>query len=203
MVKNKNTEETILDSAREIFMQKGFEGARMQEIADHAGINKALVHYYFRNKEKLFAAIFKDILQQIGPALLTFISEDIPLEIKIWKFVDHYIELIKKFPRMPLFIINELSVNPDRIIRHLQFSNFMDFNKLQKILSEEHEKGKIIRVDVRHFIINIISLTVFPLAAKIIIQKNLNIQDDEWHQFIEDRKKVIPETIMGWLTKVD
>jgi TetR/AcrR family transcriptional regulator len=203
MVKSKNTEVTILDSAREIFMQKGFEGARMQEIADHAGINKALLHYYYRSKEKLFAAVFNDLLNQIKPALLTFINEEIPLEVKIWKFVDGYVELIKRFPRMPLFIINEISVDPERIIRHLHFSSFLDLNKLEKILADEQEKGKIIKVDVRHFIVNIIGLTVFPFAAKIIIQKNLNIQDDEWLQFIEDRKKVIPETIMGWLRKVD
>ncbi|MBS0000658.1 MAG: TetR family transcriptional regulator [Cyclobacteriaceae bacterium] len=203
MVKSKNTEEKILDSAREIFMMKGFEGARMQEIADHAGINKALLHYYFRSKEKLFASIFNKILSQIGPAMLTFINEEIPLEVKIWKFVDSYLELMKKFPRMPLFIINEISINPERIIGHLNFSDFLDLRKLEKILHDEHGKGRIIAVDVKHFIVNIIGLTVFPLAAKIIIQRNLQIQNDEWHQFIEERKKVIPETIMGWLKNMD
>jgi len=199
MVKNKNTEEKILESAREIFVHKGFEGARMQEIADHAGINKALLHYYFRGKEKLFEAVFKDTIQQIGPALSAFFNEDIPLEVKVWKFVDNYLEMIKKFPQMPLFIMNEISTNPERILQQLNFEAYLDFQKLEKQLMDEYEKGHIIQVDIRHFIVNIIGLTVFPFAAKIIIQKNLGIKDEDWLQFIEQRKKVIPQTIMSWI----
>ena len=199
MVKNKNTEEIILESAREIFVQKGFEGTRMQVIADHAGINKALLHYYFRGKERLFTAVFKNTIQQIGPALSAFFNEEIPLEVKVWKFVDNYLELIKKFPQMPLFIMNEISTNPERILQQLNFEAFIDFHKLKNQLQEEHEKGHIIKVDVRHFIVNIIGLTVFPFAAKIIIQKNLGINEEEWNLFIEERKKVIPQTIMSWI----
>lgn len=199
MVKNKNTEEKILESAREIFTHKGFEGARMQEIADHAGINKALLHYYFRGKEKLFAAVFKNTILQIGPALSAFFNEDIPLEVKVWKFVDNYLELIKKFPQMPLFIMNEISTNPERILQQLNFEAYLDFQKLEKQLMEEYEKGHIVKVDIRHFIVNIIGLTVFPFAAKIIIQKNLGIKEEDWLQFIEERKKVIPQTIMSWI----
>jgi TetR/AcrR family transcriptional regulator len=199
MVKNKNTEEKILESAREIFVHKGFEGARMQEIADHAGINKALLHYYFRGKEKLFAAVFKNTILQIGPALSAFFNEDIPLEVKVWKFVDNYLELIKKFPQMPLFIMNEISTNPERILQQLNFEAYLDFQKLEKQLREEFKQGHIIKVDIRHFIVNIIGLTVFPFAAKIIIQKNLGIKEEDWLQFIEERKKVIPQTIMSWI----
>jgi TetR/AcrR family transcriptional regulator len=199
MVKNKNTEEKILESAREIFVHKGFEGARMQEIADHAGINKALLHYYFRGKEKLFAAVFKNTILQIGPALSAFFNEDIPLEVKVWKFVDNYLELIKKFPKMPLFIMNEISTNPERILQQLNFEAYLDFQKLEKQLREEFKQGHIIKVDIRHFIVNIIGLTVFPFAAKIIIQKNLGIKEEDWLQFIEERKKVIPQTIMSWI----
>jgi AcrR family transcriptional regulator len=199
MVNNQNTEERILESAREIFVQKGFEGARMQEIADHAGINKALLHYYFRGKEKLFDAVFSNTIQQIGPALSTFFNEDIPLEVKVWKFVDNYLEMIKKFPQMPLFIMNEISTNPERILKQLNFEPYLDFKKLENQLLDESEKGHIIKVDLKHFIVNIIGLTVFPFAAKIIIQKNLGIQEEEWSQFIEERKKVIPQTIMNWI----
>lgn len=199
MVKSKNTEERILESAREIFIHKGFEGARMQEIADHAGINKALLHYYFRGKEKLFSSVFNNIIQQIGPTISVFFNEDIPLEVKVWKFVDNYLELIKRFPQMPLFIMNEISTNPERILKQLNFESYLDFQKLGKQILEEHQEGRIIKVDIKHFIVNIISLTVFPFAAKIIIQKNLGLNEEAWHQFIEERKKVIPQTIMNWI----
>jgi AcrR family transcriptional regulator len=199
MAKHKNTEEIILESAREIFVHKGFEGARMQEIADHAGINKALLHYYFRSKEKLFTAIFRNTLQKIGPTLLALFNEDIPLEVKVWKFVDGYLEIIKKYPQLPLFIMNEISTNPDRILKHLNFKSFLDYKRLALQLQDEHQKGNIIKVDVKHFIINILGMTIFPFAAKIIIQKNLGIKEKEWYPFIDERKKVIPETIMNWI----
>lgn len=203
MVKSKNTETKILDSAWEVFIQKGFEGTRMQEIADHAGINKALLHYYFRNKERLFTAVFENTIRQIGPALSAFMNEDIPLEIKVWKFVDNYLEMIKKFPQMPLFIMNEISSNPERILQNLNFEEYIDFHNLETQLQEEYEKGHIIKVDIRHFIVNIIGLTVFPFAAKIIIQKNLRIKEKDWLDFIEERKKVIPQTIMSWIKKAN
>lgn len=199
MVKSSNTEQTILDAAITIFLQKGFDGARMQEIADRAGINKALLHYYFRSKEKLFAAVFENTIKQIGPALITFINEDIPLEVKIWKFVDHYIDLVKKFPNMPLFILNEINANPERIVRHLDFGEYVDFSKLEAQLRDQHEAGHIIKVDIRHFVVNLIGMTVFPFAGKPIIQKNLGIAPENWDQFIEERKKIIPETIMNWI----
>ncbi len=199
MVKNKNTEETILESAREIFIKKGFDGARMQEIADHAGINKALLHYYYRNKENLFAAIFENTLRQISPHIMDLFNDEIPLEVKVWKFVDNYIELIRKYPRLPLFILNEINVNPGRILEYLKFTDLVEFDKLEKQLSEEHKKGNIIKVDVKHFIVNILSLTIFPFAGKLIIRKNLQIDDRAWEEFIEERKKVIPETIMNWI----
>ncbi len=199
MVKNTSTEQNILESAIVVFQQRGFDGARMQEIADHAGINKALLHYYFRSKEKLFEAVFNNTIKQIGPALRRFISDDIPLEIKIWKFVDNYIEVIKKYPQMPLFILNEINTNPKRIIDQLNFGSYLDSHKLENQLQEEYDKGDIIMVDIRHFIVNVIGMTIFPFAGKLIIQKNLGIKDESWDQFIEERKKIIPETIMNWI----
>ncbi|HNA17232.1 MAG TPA: helix-turn-helix domain-containing protein, partial [Ferruginibacter sp.] len=56
---NKDTEQKILESARNVFIQKGLAGARMQDIADHAGVNKALLHYYFTSKDKLFNIVFE------------------------------------------------------------------------------------------------------------------------------------------------
>ncbi len=119
MVNKVNTEDRILEAAKEVFIAKGFDGARMQEIADTAEINKALLHYYFRNKDKLFEAVFEETLLQIGPMVLSFVNEPIPLEVKIWKFVDDYIEIIRNNPKLPLFILNEIHVNPDRILSFL------------------------------------------------------------------------------------
>jgi len=199
MVNKINTEDRILEAAKEVFIGKGFDGARMQEISDIAKINKALLHYYFRNKDKLFAAVFEDTLLQIGPVVLNFVNEPIPLEVKIWKFVDEYIEIIRKNPKLPLFILNEINVNPERVLNFLNINALLDTNVLQGQLNKETDINNIERIDVKHFVVNIISMTIFPFIGKPIMQKALNIKDDDWGKFLEERKRIIPQTIMNWI----
>jgi AcrR family transcriptional regulator len=199
MVNTLNTEVKILSAAKEVFIAKGYDGARMQEIADKAQINKALLHYYFRSKEKLFKAVFEDTLMQIGPVLLEFVSAPIPLEVKIWKFVDDYIEIIKKNPKLPLFILNEIRVNPERVLSYLNIQDLLNVQILQDQLNKESEKGYYDIVDVRQFIANVISLTIFPFIGKPLMQKAMQIGDDEWDNFINERKNIIPRTIMNWI----
>jgi AcrR family transcriptional regulator len=199
MVNKVNTEKRILDAAKEVFIAKGFDGARMQEIADIAEINKALLHYYFRNKDKLFKAVFEETLLQIGPLVLSFVNEPMPLEVKIWKFVDDYIEIIKNNPKLPLFILNEIHVNPDRVLNFLNIGTFLDTKVLQDQLNKETEVSKLNRIDVKHFVVNILSMTIFPFIGKPIMQKTLKIKEDDWEKFLEERKSVVPQTIMNWI----
>jgi len=199
MVKDINTEDKILRAAKEVFISKGFDGARMQEIANMAKINKALLHYYFRSKEKLFEAVFEDTLQQIGPVILDFVNDSIPLEVKIWRFVDNYIEIMKKNPKLPLFILNEIRVNPQRVLNYLNINVLLNVQALQEQLNHESEKGGFNPVDVKQFMVNIISMTIFPFIGKPIIQKALQVNDNEWDKFLEERKRVIPLTIMNWI----
>ena len=199
MVNKVNTEKRILDAAKEVFIAKGFDGARMQEIADIAEINKALLHYYFRNKDKLFKAVFEETLLQIGPLVLSFVNEPMPLEVKIWKFVDDYIEIIKNNPKLPLFILNEIHVNPDRVLNFLNIGTFLDTKVLQDQLNKETEVSKLNRIDVKHFVVNILSMTILPFIGKPIMQKTLKIKEDDWEKFLEERKSVVPQTIMNWI----
>ena len=126
MVKNNNTEQLILETAGNVFLTRGFDGTRMQEIADEAGINKALVHYYFRNKEKLFGAVLNATFREVGARVFEFVNAPVSLEVKIGKIVEAYIEIIKTKPRLPLFVINEVNVNPERILKYLNFHEFFD-----------------------------------------------------------------------------
>lgn len=199
MVKYFSTEDRILDAAKEVFLSKGFDGARMQEIADTAGINKALLHYYFRSKEKLFEAVFEEVLQHLGPVILEFVNEPIPLEVKVWRFVDNYIEIIKKNPKMPLFILNELRVNPDRVLNYLNIPLLMDVDSLQEQLNQETERGRFKWVDARHFVVNMISMTLFPFIGRPMIETILHIDHADWNGFLNERKKIIPQTIMNWI----
>ena len=199
MVKDINTEDRIRAAAREVFLSKGFDGARMQEIADTAGINKALLHYYFRSKENLFEAVFEEVLQHLGPVILEFVNDQIPLEVKVWRFVDNYIEIIKRNPDMPLFILNELRVNPGRVLNYLNIAMLMNVDSLQQQLNQETEKGGYKWVDARHLMVNMVSMTLFPFIGKPMIETILRVKDADWNEFLNERKKIIPQTIMNWV----
>src|SRR5690606_32367118 len=111
----KETEERILDSARDVFHERGYDGARMQEIADRAGINKALLHYYFRSKDQLFETIFKATVSKFLPAVLQNLAGDETVSVKIHRFVSSYIDTLKANPFIAAFILHELNRNPDRV----------------------------------------------------------------------------------------
>src|ERR1035438_8897932 len=116
------TEKKILDAAKIVFLEKGFDGARMQEIADKAKINKALVHYYFRSKDKLFDAIFQEAFQQFLPKVAEVMMTEKPLFEKIEFFIDTYITMLSKNPHLPGFVMHEINRNPGRIVNIIKSS---------------------------------------------------------------------------------
>ncbi len=96
-------EQRILSAAKKVFINKGMTGARMQDIADAAGINKALLHYYFRSKEKLFETIFKEAVQGFLPRVNQIFESNKTIFEKIEMFCKEYIDQIRKTPYLPIF----------------------------------------------------------------------------------------------------
>ena len=131
MDKIENTEEKILEAAKQVFQIKGLAGARMQEIADVAGINKALLHYYFRTKEKLFTVIFRFALKELQPQVIGILNSDLSLEDKIRAFVEKYLNIIKKNPSLPQFVINQLNQNPDSFDKIFEKGIIFDFTNFE------------------------------------------------------------------------
>ena len=117
-----NTENQILIAAREVFISKGFEGARMQEIADHAGINKALLHYYFRSKDKLFEAVFSEVAGNLFPAMAQIFIAELGVKEKITFLVKIYLKGISENPFIPAFVLNTLNTNPERFLYYIKRS---------------------------------------------------------------------------------
>jgi AcrR family transcriptional regulator len=194
-----STEEKIIDSAREVFYRKGLDGARMQEISDLAGINKALLHYYFRTKEKLFEAIVKKATEEFFPVLFATWNMDIPFEAKIYTFTDKYITFLTKNPFIPNFVINLIHQNPDKIISLMNFSKLPIAARLEEQIKTEVEAGNIRDVDWRQIIISIISLSVFPFIGSPIVKLIFKLDDSEFQAMMEERKLIIPKMIMAWL----
>ena len=195
--KDKNTEEHILNAAKNVFQSKGMDGARMQEIADSAGINKAMLHYYFRNKQSLFEAVFKNAFLLLAPQLNTILNDNSSIEEKIKNFTSNYISFIVKHPYLPNFIIQELNRNPDFLDKMKNNSAFPNIEKFKNQVNQDVEKGIIKPISAEQLFINIMSLNVFPFVAKPLLKAFTNTDEINYNQLMEDRKNTVADFIIN------
>lgn len=198
----KDTETKILDAAKEVFQHKGLTGARMQEIADKAGINKALLHYYYRTKDKLFEKVFELAFSLFIPRVKEMMMSEKSVFEKIEFIVDNYINLLHKHPYIPGFIINELNRNPQMLVqlfeKNIQFKEINLFEKFDNQLQDEVNKGIIRSVDSRNLMTNVIGLCIFPIVARPIIQGVMfNNDKKEYEAFLAQRKQFVVDFIIN------
>ncbi|MGE7776614.1 TetR/AcrR family transcriptional regulator [Chitinophaga sp. NPDC101104] len=194
------TEQQIIEAARKIFMHRGLTGARMQDIADEAGINKAMLHYYYRSKDKLFDIVFTEAVEMLLSRVSAIFTADLLLEDKIQSVIGSYIGSISENPYLPLFILNEINQNPDRIIQ--RFVNTPSFPNIQgfvMLLKEEMDNGRIRRVDPVQLMISVISMCVFPFVAKPLMKAVFKIDDERFKLFIEERKTFVSAFVLSAL----
>jgi TetR/AcrR family transcriptional regulator len=205
MVKNKKNigaEERILAAARSVFTTKGMAGARMQDIADEAGINKALLHYYFRDKDKLFETIFMSEAQKFFPKINAIFQSDDPLFEKIERFVNEYIDEMQENPYLPWFVINEINRDPDRFMQNVLGNDHRPKPaKFLEQIEKEIKKGTIKRISPVHLLMNLLSMTIFPFVARPMITRNLRMSELLFRQTMEQRKKEIPKFIIDAIKK--
>ncbi len=205
MVKQKidlSTEQLILDAAKKVFVRKGMAGARMQDIADEAGINKALLHYYFRNKEKLFEMIFMEAAQKLFPRINAIFDSDQPLFEKIESFCEEYITVVSENPYLPLFVLNEINQDPEYFLKKVWAGKSKpNPAKFLQQIEREVRKGTIKRINPLHLLMNLISMTIFPFVAKPMLQKNLGLDETQFRTVMEQRKKEVPKFIIDSIKK--
>jgi AcrR family transcriptional regulator len=199
---DKLTEERIFEAATIVFEEKGMDGARMQDIANKAGINKALLHYYFRTKDQLFDTVFQKLAGKIFAKFAPVFREDLTLEEKIRFFYREHITFMKENPRLPAFILNEINRKPARIKRILKN---IDFNKLWAMLEEQHkdefDKYNITRESIPQIMTSIAAISVFPFAARGILEgifENLGVDFDK---YIEERKEFAADFVIKAITR--
>lgn len=190
------TEALILDAARKVFLENGFDGATMQMISNEAGINKALLHYYYRSKDRLFEAIFIEAFGQMVPNLMKIFMSEIPFEEKIRAFVNTYITTLLHYPQIPQFILHELHRNPQRIVELIQSTGIKP-EFVFEVIQQEMEKGNIRRMDPRQFMVNMLALCIFPFAARPLIQGFIFHNDQAtFDRFMEERINSVAEFIL-------
>ncbi|ARV05780.1 TetR family transcriptional regulator [Polaribacter sp. SA4-10] len=196
--KNENTEGQILEAAKNVFQQKGMDGSRMQEIANEAGINKAMLHYYFRSKQLLFEAVFKNAFSLLAPQLNKILNDDSSVIEKVRNFTSNYITFISKHPYIPTFVIQEINRNPAFIINMKENnSSFPNLDKFKKQVDFDIEKGILKPINAEQLFINILSLSIFPFVAKPLIKALTDVDDARFKQIIKDRKTEVADFIIN------
>lgn len=203
MTKDGDTGRRILDAARTVFIRHGTAGARMQEIAEEAGVNQALLHYYFRSKERLSEAVFAETAGRLFPTIIGILGGDTPVGEKIDRTVETYIDTMSRSPFLPGYILSELHHHPERIPKligsvtgkSLSASLTPVLEKLDKQLASEARKRRIRHISAQQFLVNLLSLCVFPFAARPMLRAAFDLDDDGFARMMSARRKELPQFI--------
>ena len=195
MVLQTETEEKIIASAERLFYQKGKAGTSMQDIADDAGINRTLLNYYFRSKDQLFEAVFRKAVGTFVPNLAAMLHADSSFEEYVPALVEKVIDTMLENPQIPIFVLQELSSNPERMPQIIKEMG-VDPEKAVKKMEGEGVVPSIAGLDPRQIIMNLISLCIFPFAAKPVVLDILYHGDNEAYiAAMKERKVLLPKII--------
>jgi len=188
MVKEKDTstEEKIKEAARIVFTKKGYAATRTRDIAEEAGLNLALLNYYFRSKEKLFHIVMEEKFEQFfGMVIMILNNDETSVKEKIIAVANDYIDMLLANPDLPIFVLSEIRNNPElfsnRISGKLIKSTF--FRQLSELKPD---------VNVFHLILNLLSMIIFPILAQPVISQIEALKDQAFKKFILERKRLIP-----------
>ena len=187
------TEEKIKSAAREVFHRKGFAAARTRDIAEEAGLNLALLNYYFRSKKKLFDIIMLESLEGFLKSMTgVFNGADTTLEQKIETIISNYIDLLSDQPNLPLFILSELKSSPEALVSKIHPKEIIGNSIFMKQLTQRLKEREINDVNPAHYVMNIMSLAVFPFVAGPLFRSMGDISEEGYLQLMQQRKALIP-----------
>lgn len=190
-----STEQKIKEAARKVFTQKGYAATRTRDIADEAGINLALLNYYFRSKEKLFEQVMMERMQQFfGTLIPIVINSETTLEHKIEMIVSSYIDMLLGTPDLPIFVLSELQKSPELFKSKIPIASFIEHSSFVLQIREK-------RPDIHpfHFLMNILGMTVFPFIAAPIFTSIPLVEQAGFKNLMEARKTLIPKWVYAML----
>ena len=194
--KDTSTEDRIKAAARKVFHQKGYAGTRTRDIAEEAGINHAMLNYYFRSKEKLFEIVMMETMGQFFKGVGVILNdESTSLEEKIEQVVANYIDLLLEEPDLPTFILNEVRPNPQFFVEQSPIREVLTNSALTRQYAEAVARGEISEPNLMHAILNVI----FPFVAKPILSAITNLPEEQYKALMLERKTLIPQWIKGML----
>lgn len=185
--KDASTEEKIKEAARIVFTQKGYSATRTRDIAEEAGINLALLNYYFRSKEKLFELVMAEKVAKLFGVIAPIVNNDkTSLEEKVALIVEAYIEMLSQNPGLPLFVLSEIRNNPEHFGNRMQAGKLLTDSYWVKQLKEKKPD-----IHPLHFIVNVLSMSIFPFIAKPVFESAGVMTSEQLDNFAEERKTLI------------
>jgi TetR/AcrR family transcriptional regulator len=201
------TEQRILDAAHRVFVRRGTAGARTQEIADEAGVNKALLHYYFRSKERLALAVFQRAARGIFPPLAALLSSPQALEDKVRGVVAFYLDVLARNPFLPGYLICEMNHFPERmpeLVREItgmtpREASMRVLSVLRPQIAERVATGEMRPMTAEQFVVNLVSLCIFPFAARPMVCTILGLDAKGFSAFIETRRGELADFVLAGL----
>lgn len=202
--RGENTEAAILEAAEKLFMEQGFASTTTMQIAKRAGCNQALVHYYFRTKDNLFEKIFEEKVRFIVTNFLNINSEAQTLEDKIRKMVDVHFEFFRSNPRLVPFVLTEVLSDMERfgfMFDKIKQQASLAFAKIDETLRAEIEKGTIRPITTLNLVLTIVSLDIVPFIIGPILQKSLNLTDEQVDEHLDIRKKEVVDIVVRQIRK--
>jgi len=184
----------IKEAALRLFTKLGYNAVTNRDIAKEAGVNHALVNYYYQSKENLFETIVREIRQELIPkAALILNDPETTIEKKIKEIVDFYydIDLIIKAPDVPFFMLSQIAKNSENLQSTIGSVYFI------KQIKAAIKRGEIAPIDPINLIVNLMSLIIFPLIIRPVIQHVGNISDKKFNFLVKERKKMVLQWILA------
>ena len=197
---DQETRERILDAAHTVFLRKGTASSRTQEIAAEAGVNKALVHYYFGTKAALADAIFERALGNLMPRIFGILADpNRSIEEKVPAIVREQIDFHSTRPYFAGYLLSELHAQPQRISSLMVRSGTVPLDVIRRQLREAAKAGQIRRISAEQFVANMMGLLIFPFAIRPALCQLLDLDATRWRAFLEERRRLLPDFFMAGL----
>lgn len=205
MLNEQNSNEVrtkIMEVSRDLFIKKGLKGTTVREIATSAGTNVAMVNYYFHSKDKLFDAIFEEAFAVLVTRIFSAIDSELPFFEMIRKWVYSYYDILMEYPQLPIFVLNELNQNPLMLQEKLKLKNpYQIYSKLAIRINEEEKKGSIHKLPISDFLLNLVSLSIFPFVFGPVATSFINLSAEQYKELLENHKEYVVEFIINAIKK--
>lgn len=195
---NSEVKNKILNAGRDLFIEKGYNGTSVRDIATASGTNVAMVNYYFNSKYNLFEIIFEEALDVLVKRIFGVLKSDMPIFEMIEAWINSYYETLMEYPQIPIFILNEINQNPERLTQRISSHNpHAIFTAVSARIEQEISKGTIRKIPPLDFLLNVLSLSIFPFMfgglATQVARKSMN----DYNQVLLKHKDYVIEFVIN------